>query len=145
LLVKIAPDLTKEELADIASVALETKVDGIIVSNTTVSRSLSLQSGLKDEAGGLSGVPLFNMSTETLKEIYKLTGGRIPLIGVGGIFSGKDAYEKIKAGASLIQIHTSLVYLGPAIIPSIKRELAALLKADGYTNISEAVCKSINK
>jgi dihydroorotate dehydrogenase len=127
VLVKIAPDLTLTELDDIVSVALKRRVDGMIVSNTTISRPRDLRdSAVASEAGGLSGRPLFDPSTRMLAETYRRVGGRIPLIGVGGIDSGERALAKIRAGATLIQIYTGLVYRGPALLDEIK---AALRKA----------------
>ncbi|QCE08744.1 dihydroorotate dehydrogenase [Vigna unguiculata] len=140
LLVKIAPDLSKEDLEDIAAVALALHLDGLIVSNTTISRPDPVsKSPLASEAGGLSGKPLFNLSTEILKEMYILTRGKIPLIGCGGISSGEDAYKKIRAGATLVQLYTAFAYGGPALIPQIKTELAACLERDGFKSILDAV------
>lgn len=141
LLVKIAPDLTEKDKQDISDVVLKKKgrVDGLIVSNTTVSRPSSLQSFRKSEIGGLSGEPLKCLATETVKDMYRLTKGQLPIIGVGGVASGQDAYEKIRAGASLIQLYSALVYQGPPVVSRIKRELEELLQKDGYSNISEAV------
>ncbi|KAM2678383.1 hypothetical protein EV1_004810 [Malus domestica] len=140
LLVKIAPDLSKEDLEDIAAVALALRLDGLIISNTTVSRPESVSKHLlASEAGGLSGKPLFDMSTNVLKEMYILTRGKIPLIGCGGISSGEDAYKKVRAGASLVQLYTAFAYGGPALIPQIKAELSECLERDGYKSISEAV------
>ncbi len=139
LALKIAPDLTDEDLADIAAVALDRGIVGLIVSNTTVTRPAGLRGRHRDEAGGLSGVPLMPLSTEVLAKVYRLTGGNIPLIGVGGIASGADAYAKIRAGASLVQLYTALVYEGPALVGRIKRDLAALLKHDGYDRVGAAV------
>ncbi len=139
LLFKIAPDLDTGELADITRVALAEKVDGIVVSNTTVARPPSLLSPLASESGGLSGAPLLESSTRVLRLVYEMTGGQIPLIGVGGIGGGADAYAKIKAGACLIQVYSALVFEGPALINRIKHELAILLKRDGFTSVSAAV------
>ncbi|MGU3495216.1 quinone-dependent dihydroorotate dehydrogenase [Xanthobacteraceae bacterium A53D] len=139
LLVKIAPDLDDAGLEAIAEVALELGVDGIIMGNTTLSRPASLKSRHKGETGGLSGKPLFALSTERLGALYRLVGGRIPIIGSGGVSSGADAYAKMRAGASLVQLYSALVFHGPALIPRIKADLAARLKADGFTNVSEAV------
>lgn len=138
LLVKIAPDLAPEDCRDIAEVAVARSIDGLIVGNTTISRP-PLMGAHKDEAGGLSGAPLFELSTRLLAEMYRLTEGKLALIGTGGIASGRDAYLKIKAGASLVQLYTALVYEGPQLVHKIKRELADLLATDGYTNISQAV------
>ena len=140
LLVKIAPDLTEADKSDIASVALGLGVDGLIVSNTTIERPQAIAGHRNgQESGGLSGAPLFEPSTQVLRDMYRLTGGKIPIIGVGGVASGRDAYEKIRAGASLVELYTSFVYEGPSLIPRIKRELAAYLKADGFASIAEAV------
>lgn len=139
LLLKIAPDLTAEDRADIAAVALEVELDGLIVSNTTLARPPGLPAALAAEAGGLSGAPLFQPSTEVLRDMARLTGRRLPLIGVGGIGSGADAYAKIRAGASLVQLYTALVYDGPGLIGRIKRDLAARLRADGFASLSDAI------
>ncbi len=139
LLVKIAPDLSEVERADLADVALTSGIDGLIVSNTTVSRPPGLRSGHAHEPGGLSGKPLFAPSTSLLAEMYRRTQGRVPLIGVGGIASGADAYAKIRAGASLVQLYTGLAYQGPALIERIKSELAALLRRDRVASLAEAV------
>jgi len=139
LFVKIAPDLTDEQLQDIIEVSLETKIDGIILGNTTMSRPASIPATYTQEAGGISGKPLRDISTQILGKAYQMTQGKIPLIGCGGISSGADAYEKIRAGASLVQIYTAMVYHGPALVARIATELAALLKRDGFTSIDQAV------
>jgi len=139
LLVKIAPDLTPDECADIAAIAAPARVDGIVVGNTTIARPPGLKSAAAGEQGGLSGRPLFAPSTALLGEIYRLTGGKIPLVGVGGVASAEDAYAKIRAGASLVQLYTALVFEGPALIGRIKRGLAELLRRDGFAAIAEAV------
>ena len=139
ILLKIAPDLSDLELGDIADVAIEAKIDGIIVSNTTIGRPNSLKDKKRNQEGGLSGEPLFELSTQILREMYLLTGGQIPLIGVGGVASGIQAYEKIKAGASLVQLYSAMVYRGPKIAHIIAEELAFLLKKDGFDNITAAI------
>ena len=139
LLIKIAPDVDSAELADIARVALDERLDGIVVSNTTVARPASLLSPLQGETGGLSGAPLFEPSTRMLRRMYELTGGNIPLIGVGGIGGGADAYAKIRAGASLVQLYSAMIFEGPGLINRVKHELAVLLKRDGFTNLAAAV------
>jgi dihydroorotate dehydrogenase len=139
LLLKIAPDLTSAERFDIAEVALDTGIDGLIVANTTVERPADLVSRCAAEAGGLSGHPLFALSTAVLADMYRLTQGRLPLIGVGGVASAPDAYAKIRAGASLIQLYTALVFDGPAVVGRIKREFAALLRRDGFGSITQAI------
>ncbi|HIJ38071.1 MAG TPA: quinone-dependent dihydroorotate dehydrogenase, partial [Rhodospirillaceae bacterium] len=123
LLLKIAPDLVEEDLRDIAEIALAGQLDGLIISNTTIARPATLLSAEKGESGGLSGAPLFGPSTEMLRKMYGLTGGRLPLIGVGGIASPEQAYAKLRAGASLLQLYSALVYQGPGLISAIKRGL----------------------
>ncbi len=139
LVLKIAPDLEDEDLDDIAAVALERGLDGIIATNTTIDRPEGLRSAHRGEAGGLSGRPLFAPATRVLSDLYRRTGGRIPLVGVGGVASGADAYAKIRAGASLVQMYTALIYQGPGLVRRIKTDLAALLRRDGFAGISEAV------
>ncbi len=138
LFLKIAPDLTEAELADVAGVALETGIDGIIATNTTLDRS-GLTSRHAGEAGGLSGVPLFDRSTRVLARLSSLTDGRVPLIGVGGIASAEDAYVKIRAGAAAVQLYTALVYQGLSLVPRIVTGLDALLARDGFATVAEAV------
>jgi dihydroorotate dehydrogenase len=137
--VKIAPDLSADERADIAEVVLAHEFDGLIVSNTTLGGRDQLKSPYRHQSGGLSGRPLFELSTEVLADMYRLTGGKLPLIGVGGVASGADAYAKIRAGASLVQLYSALVYQGPGLVERIKGELAACLKADGFANVADAV------
>jgi dihydroorotate dehydrogenase len=144
LLVKIAPDLTAEECGDIAQVALDTGLDGLIVSNTTVARPPDLLSRHAHEAGGLSGRPLFAPSTALLADMYRLTQGRLPLIGAGGIANAADAYAKIRAGASLVQLYTALVFAGPDLVGQIKSGLADLLRSDGFGSIAEAVGSALH-
>jgi dihydroorotate dehydrogenase len=139
LLLKIAPDLTSEDKDDIAEVSLETGVDGLIATNTTIERPPTLVGRHRNETGGLSGRPLFGPSTQVLGEMYRRVGHQISLIGVGGVSNGRDAYDKIRAGASLVQVYTALIYQGPGLINRIKRELAGLLRADGFASLSEAV------
>eukprot|EP00105_Crassostrea_gigas_P023107 XP_011442839.1 PREDICTED: dihydroorotate dehydrogenase (quinone), mitochondrial-like [Crassostrea gigas] len=141
LLVKIAPDLTDRDKEDIAAVVTSRKgyVNGLIISNTTVRRPPSLKNPSKTEEGGLSGPPVRDMSTKTIADMYRLTNGSIPIIGVGGVSSGQEAYKKIRSGASLVQLYTALVYEGPPVVKKIKRELEELLRRDGFKSISEAV------
>jgi dihydroorotate dehydrogenase len=139
LLVKISPDVTADDLSDIAAVCLAVPVDGIIVSNTTVARPASLRHEHKTEAGGLSGAPLFEPSTAVLSQLYALTKGRIPLIGVGGVSSGADAYKKIRAGASLVQLYSSFSLQGPTLVPQVTHDLAACLRRDGFASVGAAV------
>jgi dihydroorotate dehydrogenase len=135
---KIAPDLTPDELAQIAEVALASGLAGIIATNTTLSRE-GLKSASRGEAGGLSGAPLFEKSTRVLAQLSKLTDGKLPLIGVGGISSAEDAYEKIRAGASAVQIYTAMVYKGLSLIPSVAKGLNALLAKNGFHSVTQAV------
>ncbi|XP_064833214.1 dihydroorotate dehydrogenase (quinone), mitochondrial-like [Oncorhynchus masou masou] len=139
VLVKIAPDLTAQDKQDIADVVTELCVDGLLVSNTTVSRPETLQDPQSKEVGGLSGQPVKDLSTRTVREMYSLTKGKVPIIGVGGVASGQDAMDKICAGASLVQLYTSLTYQGPPVVTKIKRELEQLLKEQGFASISDAV------
>ena len=138
-MIKIAPDQTPEQLEDIAELSLTSGIDGIIIGNTTLSRPPTLPVAMAQQAGGLSGKPLFALSTRVLGDVYRLTQGKIPLIGSGGVFSGADAYAKIRAGASLIQIYTVWIYQGPYVLSRISSELAGLLKRDGFSSLTEAV------
>jgi dihydroorotate dehydrogenase len=139
LLVKIAPDMTDQDLEDVVAVVKAVGFEGIIVSNTTVARPASLVSSNAQETGGLSGQPLFEPSTAVLRKVYRLTEGQIPLIGVGGVASGAAAYAKIRNGASLVQLYTAMSLQGPGVVPRIKGELAALLHQDGFDSVSQAV------
>ncbi|XP_029954971.1 dihydroorotate dehydrogenase (quinone), mitochondrial [Salarias fasciatus] len=139
VLVKIAPDLTAQDKQDIADVVTELGVDGLMVSNTTVSRPETLQDPHRSEAGGLSGQPLKDLSTSTVSEMYNLTKGKVPIIGIGGVANGQDAMDKIRAGASLVQLYTAFAYQGPPVVTKIKRELEQLLKDQGFSSVSEAV------
>lgn len=135
---KIAPDLNDQELVEIAEVAANTKIDAIIATNTTLSRD-GLISAHRNETGGLSGAPLFEKSTRLLARLSELTKGNIPLIGVGGIGSAQDAYDKICAGASAVQLYSALVYQGLSLVTDITKGLDKLLAANGYANIADAV------
>ena len=144
IFVKIAPDLTESQLDDIIDAVRESGISGIVAVNTTVSRD-----GLKTSPdrlgaigeGGLSGRPLRQKATDVIRYIYKKSGGAFPIIGVGGIFSAEDAYEKIKAGASLVEFYTGLVYEGPGLVKKINKGLSRLLKRDGFSSMREAVGK----
>jgi dihydroorotate dehydrogenase len=138
ILIKIAPDLTRDELAGIAEVCLAGRIDGIIVSNTTVSRP-PLASRHACESGGLSGRPLFALSTRRLAEMYLLVGDRIPLIGVGGVDSAESAWAKIRAGASLVQLYTALTFQGPELVIEILHGLSRRLDEQNLATIAEAV------
>lgn len=139
LLAKVGPDLDEAQVQDIAEVALATGIDGLIVGNTTVTRPEGLRSRDASESGGLSGPPLMSLATQCLSRMYAATGGRIPIIGCGGVASGADAYAKIRAGASLVQMYSSLVFHGPELVQRVKRELAACLRADGHASVAAAV------
>ncbi|NNL74142.1 MAG: dihydroorotate dehydrogenase (quinone), partial [Silicimonas sp.] len=135
---KIAPDLTDAEIAEIAQVALAAGVDGIVATNTTLSRE-GLVSRQKSQKGGLSGRPLFVPSTRVLARLYRETGGEMTLIGVGGISSAADAYTKIKAGASAMQLYTAMVYQGISLAARIARGLEEMLVNDGHKALADAV------
>ncbi|MCI5044163.1 MAG: quinone-dependent dihydroorotate dehydrogenase [Aquisalinus sp.] len=139
LFLKIAPDLTDEDKADIVASAKAHNISGLIVSNTTISRDGVAGHPDAGQAGGLSGAPLFRLSTEVLRDFSRELAGDIPLIGVGGIFSARDAYKKILAGASLVQLYTALIYEGPGLPSDIIRKLPEFLDADGFDSIKEAV------
>jgi dihydroorotate dehydrogenase len=139
LLLKIAPDLTDADRQDIVEVALGSGLDGLIISNTTIARPIGLDPRYAQEAGGLSGRPLLEPATEILRDIYRRTGGRLPIIGVGGVASAADAYAKIRAGASLVQLYSALVFEGPGLVRQIKDGLPELLARDGFANVAEAV------
>ena len=139
VLVKIAPDLADDGLASIVETCVAEGAQGLIVSNTTITRPPGLRSPHAREAGGLSGAPLFALSTRILARAYLLSRGRLTLVGVGGVASGADALTKIRAGASLVQLYTAFAAAGPALIPRLKRDLAAALRAGGFTRIEEAI------
>lgn len=139
LVVKIAPDATDDDLDDIVTVCRDLRMDGITVGNTTLSRPPSLKSARKAEAGGLSGAPLMSLSTEVLRKAAQRVERQFPLIGCGGVGSGADAYAKIRAGATLVQLYSAMVFDGPPLIRLIKNELASLLVRDGFASVNEAV------
>ncbi|MCR6658157.1 MAG: quinone-dependent dihydroorotate dehydrogenase [Asticcacaulis sp.] len=137
IFLKIAPDLTEAEIIDTVTSTLDHKLDGLIVSNTTLSRD-GLVSAQAAEAGGLSGAPLFDLSTRALKVARAASGGKLTLIGAGGVSNGAQAYAKIRAGASLVQLYSALVYKGPGLADAIRRDLVGRLKADGFRSVTEA-------
>ena len=141
---KIAPDLEQEELKNIALVATDTRIDGIIATNTTISRN-NLKSSYQHEKGGLSGAPIFEMSTRVLAQLYSITEGKIPLIGVGGVFTGEQLFQKIQAGASLVQIYSALIYSGFSVTNKILRELDISLRENGFKNVEDAVGTGVDK
>jgi dihydroorotate dehydrogenase len=142
LLVKVAPDLSFDALDEIIELAMTRRIDGIVATNTTVSRprpSETKSQSIYNQMGGLSGLPLKSRSTEVIRHVYKQSGGKLPVIGVGGIFTAADAWEKITAGASLVQVYTGLVYEGPGIVRSIVSGLLQLLEQHGLRDIQQAV------
>ena len=143
LLLKISPDIKDNQISEIAVSAIKNDISGIILTNTTNSNKDKLISDFKIEEGGLSGEPLQQISTNMIKKFYKQLNGKIPIIGVGGVNSGKSAYEKIIAGASLLQLYTGLVYKGPSIVKNIKKELIQILKVEGLNNIKDAIGKNL--
>ena len=143
LLLKISPDIKDNQISEITDTAIINDISGIILTNTTNSNKDKLISDFKKEEGGLSGEPLQQISTNMIKKFYKQLNGKIPIIGVGGVNSGKSAYEKIIAGASLLQLYTGLVYKGPSIVKNIKKELIQILKVEGLNNIKDAIGKNL--
>ena len=143
LLLKISPDIKDNQISEIADTAIINDISGIILTNTTNSNKDKLISDFKKEEGGLSGEPLQQISTNMIKKFYKQLNGKIPIIGVGGVNSGKSAYEKIIAGASLLQLYTGLVYKGPSIVKDIKKELIQILKVEGLNSIKDAIGKNL--
>ena len=139
LFVKFAPDLNNDQIKELCEAVVAGAADGVIVGNTTLERPDYLSDGFRDEKGGLSGKPLTDKSTDVVAKFYNHLKGKMPIIGVGGISNAQDAYDKIKAGASLVQLYTGLVYKGPSIARDINKGLIDLLKADGYSHISEAI------
>jgi len=136
---KIAPDLTDSDKSDISECLLSCAIDGVIISNTTIERPSELISPQTQQQGGLSGAPLMEKSTKLVLEFYQKLGNKVPIIGVGGIGSSRDAYRKILAGASLVQLYTALIYQGPGLIKRIITELPEYLDVDGFKNISDAI------
>ena len=143
LLLKISPDINNKHIPEIADAAIKNNISAIILTNTTNGNRDNLTSEFKEEEGGLSGNPLHQISSNMIKKFYKELNSQIPIIGVGGVNSGKAAYEKIIAGASLLQLYTSFVYRGPSTAKNIKKELIQILKAEGIKNIKDAVGRGI--
>jgi dihydroorotate dehydrogenase len=136
---KVAPDLDDAQIDAIVEAALSFRLDGLIVGNTTLERPSGLRSPFRGETGGLSGGPLMPISTAVLARFHAKAAGRLPLIGAGGIASGADAYAKVRAGASAVQLYSGLVYHGPGLVLAVRRDLAARLRADGFASLGEAV------
>ncbi len=143
LLLKISPDINHSYISEVAEAAIKNDVSAIILTNTTDGNRDNLKSEFKKEIGGLSGDPLRQISTDMIKKFYKELNGKIPIIGVGGVNSGKSAYEKILAGASLLQLYTSFVYRGPSAAKNIKKELIQILKTEGVKSIKDAIGKGL--
>ena len=143
LLLKISPDINNSHIPEISDAAIKNNISAIILTNTTNGNRDNLTSKLKEEEGGLSGNPLHQISTNMIKKFYKELNSKIPIIGVGGVNSGKSAYEKIIAGASLLQLYTSFVYRGPSAAKDIKKELIQILKAEGVKSIKDVVGKGV--
>jgi dihydroorotate dehydrogenase len=139
MLVKVSPDLNEAGIDCIADAALNFGVDGVVLTNTTIARPSDLRGAKRDEAGGLSGRPVFACSTEALRGLRERVGDRLPLVGVGGVFTAEDAYAKIRAGASLVQLYTGLYYKGPSVVREIQRGLVELLRRDGHASYLDAV------
>ena len=143
LLLKISPDINNSHIPEIADAAIKNNISAIVLTNTTNGNRDNLTSEFKEKEGGLSGNPLHQISTNMIKKFYKELNSQIPIIGVGGVNSGKTAYEKIIAGASLLQLYTSFVYRGPSAAKDIKKELIQILKAEGIKNIKDAVGRGV--
>ena len=141
LLLKVSPDIQDNYISEIIDVAIKNNISAIILTNTTSGNRNKLVSDTKNEEGGLSGEPLKKLSTDMIKKFYKKLNGKIPIIGVGGINSGQSAYEKIAAGASLLQLYTGFVYKGPSIVKNIKKELIQILQSQGIKNIKDVIGK----
>jgi len=143
LLLKVSPDINEDDIPEIIDVVMKNNISAIVLTNTTNGNRDNLKNKAKNEQGGLSGEPLQQISTNMIKKFYKLLNGRIPIIGVGGVNSGKSAYEKIIAGASLLQLYTGFVYRGPSTAKDIKKELIQILKSEGIKNIKDVIGKGI--
>ena len=143
-MLKISPDVEDEFIDNIIELVLQHNIDGVILTNTTNQNRDNLLDIKKNEIGGLSGKPIRNLSTELIKKFYKQLKGRIPIIGVGGVDSGKSTFEKLAAGASAIQLYTGMVYKGPTIVKEIKKELIQIMKQKGFKNLKEVIGSNIN-
>ena len=139
IVLKISPDIAEKEIFNINEIILKFKIDGIILTNTTNQHRENLSDGKKHEAGGLSGLPLQKLSLKLIKQFFKLSKGKVPIIGVGGVDSGQSAFEKIAAGATAIQLYTGMVYSGPGVVKDIKKELIKILKKEKIKNIKKAI------
>ena len=143
-LLKISPDIDESNIESLVKIILDYKIDGVILTNTTDKNRDSLLDDKKKEKGGLSGRPIRDLSTNYVKRFYKKLNGKIPIIGVGGVDSGKSAFEKIAAGATAVQLYTGLVYKGPTIVKEIKKELIEILMSKGFKNVNDAIGTDAN-
>ena len=143
IFIKINPDENVESYKDIIDLVSKYSISGLVISNTSIQRNSNLTNEMQNETGGLSGKPLFNQANKILESIYRETQGSIILIGVGGVSSGHDAYQKIKLGASLVQLYSAFAFQGPSLINRINKELVQLVKKDGFNSISEAIGSSV--
>jgi dihydroorotate dehydrogenase len=141
LVAKLSPDIEGALLERLVATLIDARIDGMVVANTTLARPAGLRGVHAREAGGLSGTPLFAQSTAMVARVRELTGGTVPLIAVGGVASGADAYRKLRAGASAVQLYTGLIYAGTALVTRIKRELVALLRRDGTPSVAELAAR----
>ncbi len=139
IVLKLSPDISEKEINKINEMVLKFKIDGLILTNTTNQNRATLHDANKNEAGGLSGLPLQKLSLKFIKNFYRSSKGKIPIIGVGGVDSGQSAFEKIAAGATAVQLYTGMVYKGPGIVKDIKKELVEILKKEKIKNISQVV------
>jgi dihydroorotate dehydrogenase len=139
IVLKISPDIEEKEISNINELILKFKIDGVILTNTSNQNRENLSDIKRNEAGGLSGLPLQKISSKFIKIFYKSNKGKVPIIGVGGIDSGQSAFEKIAAGATLIQLYTGMVYKGPGVVKNIKKELIEILKKEKISNIQQAI------
>ena len=141
ILLKISPDISDANISELSAIILQQKIDGVVLTNTTVTRDEDLISLNKKEVGGLSGKPLFDVSNEIIKKFYSILKNQVPIIGAGGVRDGQTALAKIKSGASLLQLYTSFVYEGPYVANKINEELEDLLQSEGYETLKDAVGK----
>jgi len=139
LLLKLAPDLADESIDELADLALELRLDGLVLANTTIARKGAEDEPLSKEAGGMSGAPLLDRAVELVERVYRRTQGRLPIVGVGGIFTADDAYRMIRAGATLVQAYTGFVYQGPGFARALERGLLERLERDGLASVTEAI------
>jgi dihydroorotate dehydrogenase len=145
IIFKISPNIGTSEVEKLAEIFLNKKIDGLILTNTSIEGKEHLRGKDREEAGGLSGSPIYTLSNKIISSFYKLLKGKVPIIGVGGVSDGETAYEKIKAGANLVQLYTSLVFKGPYVASNINEDITEFLKRDGFKNISEAVGVNANQ